>query len=104
MPEVIHHIEKIEGVEVMVGDGPKTVECTTRAVSKMHEVINRSPTGRATNPFQVLHFDPTINNVSFDGSRCIAHFTDEFTSFDWVFPLPYPKEVIPTRFTSLIHI
>ena len=81
-PQVIEKLRHIEGVEVLRGDAPKSVECTTCAVSKMHQIINRNPTGRATKPFQVLHFDLTITDVGFDGTRCIAHFTDEFTSFN----------------------
>ena len=103
-PEVIQHLKTIAEVEVMKGETPKTVQCETCAVSKMKEIINRGPTARATRPFQVLHFDITINDIAFDSSRCIAHFTDEFTSFSWVYPLPNHKEatLLPV-FKSLIN-
>lgn len=105
-PEVIQHLKKSEdaGIEVLKGDAPKTVNCTSCAVSKMHEIGQRSPTGRAIKPFQVLHFDLTINNMGFDGTRCIAHFTDEFTSFSYVYPLVNHREstLIPV-FKSLIN-
>lgn len=105
-PQVVEKLRHIEGadVEVLRGDAHKSVECTTCAVSKMHQIINRNPTGRAIKPFQVLHFDLTINDIGFDGTRCIAHFTDEFTSFNWVYPLVNHKEdtLIPV-FKSLIN-
>ena len=70
----------------------------------MHRVINKAPSGRAIKPYQVLHFDLTINDKGFDGTSCIAHFTDEFTSYVWVYPLNDHKEktLLPI-FESLIN-
>jgi hypothetical protein len=64
-------------------EGSKTVKCETCAVSKMHRIVQKSFTAKATKSFQVLHFDLTIdNNQTFDDITCIAHFTDEFTSYN----------------------
>lgn len=81
-PQVIDQIRKIPDVEVLKGEAPKSVHCTTCAVSKMHEIIQRSPAGRATKPYEVLHFDLMITNIGFEGTKCIAHFTDEFITFN----------------------
>ena len=104
-PEVIDQLKKVDEVEVLKSDdAPKTVECTTCAISKMHQLGQRTPTSRATKPYEVLHFDLTILNKGFDGTSCIVHFTDEFTSFTWVYPLINHKEatLIPL-FKSLIN-
>lgn len=101
---MIEKLRHIEGVEVLRGDAPKSVECTTCAVSKMHQIINKNPTGRATKPFQVLHFDLTITDVGFDGTECITHFIDEFTSFNWVyFLVNHKKAILIPIFKSLIN-
>lgn len=103
-PQVIDRLRKIPSVEAMKSEAPKSVQCTSCAVSKMHEIIQRNPAGRATKPYQVLHFDLTITNIGFEGTKCIAHFTDEFTSFNWVYPLQNHKEntLIPV-FKALIN-
>ena len=102
--EVINQLKKIDGLEILKGEIPKTVHCDTCAVSKMHQIINRAQSGRATKSYQMLHFDLTILGRGFDGISCIAHFTDEFISFNWVFPLLDHKEktLIPV-FKSMIN-
>jgi hypothetical protein len=106
-PEVIKHLKKLEDVTVLKDESaaaPKAMQCMTCAVSKMHRLINRAPSGRAIKPFQVLHFDLTINNRGFDGTSCIAHFTDEFTSFCWVYPLTdHKKKTLIPVFKSLVN-
>ena len=70
----------------------------------MHRVINKAPSGGAIKPYQVLHFDLTINYKGFDRTSCIAYFTDEFTLYVWVYPLNDHKEktLLPI-FKSLIN-
>ena len=109
LPEVIDQLKKIDEVTVSKGVGgenaPRTIQCETCAVSKMHRVINKAPSGRAIKPYQLLHFDLTINDKGFDGTSCIAHyFTDEFTSYVWVYQLNDHKEktLLPI-FKSLIN-
>jgi hypothetical protein len=82
-PAVIDRLRKIEGIEVTKNENaPKTINCQMCAVSKMHKLVQRSSTAKATKPFQVIHFDLTIEKKAFDDTSCIAHFTDEFTSFN----------------------
>ena len=103
---MIDQLKKYDDLKIIKNDttAPKTVQCTTCAVSKMHQLINRASTGRAERPYQILHFDLTILNKRFDGTSCIAHFTDEFTSYNWVFPLINHKEhTLMSVFKSLIN-
>lgn len=82
-PEMIDQLKKYDDLKVNKSNNIalKTVQCTTCAVSKMHQLINRESTGRTMKSYQMLHFDLTILNKGFDGTSCIAHFTDEFTSY-----------------------
>jgi hypothetical protein len=94
-PQVIDHLPK-EWVISRSEDGseaPKTVKCQTCAVSKMHRLVQKQPSARATKPYEVLHFDLIIYGIrGFDGITCIAHFTDEFTHYSWVFSLTDHRE------------
>jgi hypothetical protein len=69
-------------ITVKKGEGSKTIKCETCALSKMHRIVQKSFTAKATKSFQILHFDLTIGNQTFDDTICIAHFTDEFTSYN----------------------
>jgi hypothetical protein len=60
----------------------KTIKCETCALSKMHRIVQKFFTAKAIKSFQILHFDLTIDNQTFDDITCIAHFTDEFTSYN----------------------
>jgi hypothetical protein len=81
--QVIDHLPK----EWIINSGddseaPKTVKCQICAVSKMHRLVQKQPSARATKPYEVLHFDLTIYGIrEFDETTCIAHFTDEFTHY-----------------------
>ncbi len=92
--QVIDHLPK----EWIINSGddseaPKTVKCQICAVSKMHRLVQKQPSARATKPYEVLHFDLTIYGIrEFDETTCIAHFTDEFTHYSWVFPLTDHRE------------
>jgi hypothetical protein len=82
----------------------KTIKCETCALSKMHRIVQKSFTAKATKSFQILHFDLTIDNQTFDDIICIAHFTDEFTSYNWTYSLIDHKEkTLILVFKSLIN-
>lgn len=105
-PQVIEKLRHIEDadIEVLKDDVLKSVECITCALSKIHQIINKNPTDRAIKSFQVLYFDLTINDVGFDGIRCITHFIDEFTSFNWIFFfINHKKTTLISIFKSLIN-
>ena len=59
-PAVVKKLRAIPDVVMKEGAAPLTIECETCAVSKMHKLVNRMPTNRATKPFQILHFDLII--------------------------------------------
>lgn len=44
------------------GKAPRMVQCETCAIAKMHKILNRAQSGRATKPYQVPHFDLTLLN------------------------------------------
>jgi hypothetical protein len=95
-PEVISQLESQKIINVIKdgSDAPTTVKCETCAMAKMHQLISKiSASGKATKPFQRIHFDLIIlKKTAFDGTTCIAHFQDDFTSFHWVFPLQGHKQ------------
>jgi hypothetical protein len=104
---VIHQLKKIDDIEMIKKNDPsKTVDCETCAVSKMHRLMQKIFAGRATKSYEMLHFDITIfkKNSDFDGTSCIAHFTDEFTSFNWVFSLiDHQEKTLMPMFKDLIN-
>ncbi len=81
-PAIIDQLHKIEGIEVTKNDAPKIVNCETCAVFKLHKIVQKSSSARATKSFQVLHFDITIEKRAFDETTCMAHFTDEFINYN----------------------
>jgi hypothetical protein len=82
----------------------KTIKCETCALSKMHKIVQKFFTAKAIKSFQILHFDLTIDNQMFDDVICIAHFTDEFTSYNWTYSLiDYKEKTLISMFKSLIN-
>jgi hypothetical protein len=70
----------------------------------MHRIVRKFFTAKAIKSFQILHFDLTIDNQTFDDTICIAHFTDEFTSYNWTYSLIDHKEkTLISVFKSLIN-
>ncbi len=70
----------------------------------MHRIVQKFFTTKAIKSFQILHFDLTIDNQTFDDTICIAHFTDEFTSYTWTYSLIDHKEkTLISMFKSLIN-
>jgi hypothetical protein len=91
--EVINQLAKSGFIELVNGEGaPKTVQCETCATAKMHSLIFKSSSFKATKSFERLHFDLIILNKAFDDITCIAHFQDEFTFYHWVFSLSNHKQ------------
>ena len=65
----------------------KTIDCETCSLFKMHRMINRNSAKKTTKLYQIVHFDLTILNIDFDDTTCIAHFTNELTTFNWIYSL-----------------
>ncbi len=85
-------------------ESSKTIDCETCAVSKMHRLMQKILAERATKSYEILHFDIIICKKDFDETSCIAHFIDEFTSFNWVFSLIDHKEkTLMSMFKDLIN-
>ncbi len=105
--EMIHQLKKIDDIEMIKeneDESSKTVNCETCAVSKMHRLMQKISAERATKSYEILHFDIIICKKDFDETSCIIHFTDEFTSFNWVFSLiDHKKKSLMSVFKSLIN-
>jgi hypothetical protein len=89
---IIEKLKVLKDITVKKEEESKTIKCETCAVSKMHRIVQKFFTAKATKSFQILHFDLTIDNQTFDEIICIAHFTDEFTSYSWTYSLIDHKE------------
>jgi hypothetical protein len=86
-PEVIYQLKKIDNIEMIKeneDESSKTVDCETCVVSKMHRLMQKIFAERAIKSYEILHFDIIIfqKRFDFDETFCIAHFIDEFTSFN----------------------
>ena len=90
--EVINQLRNKGNIEMIQSKALKTIECITCVISKMHRLIQKALISKIIKPYEVFHFDLTICNRGFDDTTCIAYFTDELTSFNWVFPLNDHKE------------
>jgi hypothetical protein len=107
--EMIHQLKKIDDIEMIKENedkSSKTMKCETCAVSKMHRLMQKILAERATKSYEILHFDTIIfkKRFDFDETSCIAHFIDEFTSFNWVFSLiDYKEKTLMSVFKDLIN-
>ncbi len=101
---MIDHLSK-EWVSNNGDSASKTIKCGTCAVSKMHRLVQKQPAARAIKLYEVLHFDLIIYGIrGFDEITCIAHFTDEFTHYSWVFSLnDHREKTLMFVFKSLIN-
>jgi hypothetical protein len=101
---IIEKLKVLKDITVKKEEESKTIKCETCALSKMHEIVQKSFTAKAIKSFQILHFDLTINNQTFDDITCIAHFTNEFTSYNWTYSLiHHKKKTLISMFKSLIN-
>jgi hypothetical protein len=102
--EMINQLKKIDEIEITQEDASKIVHCDTCAISKMHCLIQRTSSAKATKSFQVLHFDLIICNKAFDDTTCIAHFIDELIFFSWIYSLiDHKKKTLLSVFKDLIN-
>jgi hypothetical protein len=83
----------------------KTIKCQICAVFKMHRLVQKQPSARAIKLYEMLHFDLIIYEIRrFDEIICIAHFTNEFTHYSWVFSLnDHRKKTLMLVFKNLIN-
>ncbi len=87
-------------------ESSKTVDYDTCAVSKMHRLMQKILAERVIKSYEILNFDIIIfkKRFDFDETSCIAHFIDEFTSFNWVFSLiDHQEKTLMSMFKSLIN-
>ena len=102
--KIIQHFKKLNEVKMLINETSKIVNCETCAVSKMHEMMNRVFTAKIIKSFEILPFDIIINDIEFYDIKCIAHFTNEFTSYSWIyFFIDHKKVTLLFVFKSLIN-
>ena len=102
--EIIQRFKKLNEIEMLIDEISKIVNCETCAISKMHEMINCALTVKIIRSFEILHFDIVINSTEFDEIKCIAHFTNEFISYSWIyFFINHKKATLLSVFKSLIN-
>jgi hypothetical protein len=107
--EMIHQLKKIDDIEMIKeneNESSKSVECETCAVLKMHRLMQKTFAERVIKSYEILHFDIVIfkKRSDFDETSCIAHFIDEFTSFNCVFSLiDHQEKTLMSMFKSLIN-
>jgi hypothetical protein len=101
--QMIDHLSK----EWIISDDAafKTIKCEICAVFKMHRLVQKQSSARTIKFYEMLHFDLIIYEIrDFDEIICIAHFTDEFTHYSWVFSLTnHRKKTLMLVFKSLIN-
>jgi hypothetical protein len=102
--EIINQLKKIDEIEIIQKNASKIVQCDTCAISKMHRLIQRTSSTKATKFFQILHFDLIICNKTFNDTTCIAHFIDELIFFNWMYSLiNHKKKTLLSIFKDLIN-
>ncbi len=90
--QMIDHLSE-EWISNNDDSASKTIKCEICAVFKMHRLVQKTSTARITKSYEILHFDLIIYEIKeFDKTICIAHFTDEFTHYSWVFSLTNHRE------------
>jgi hypothetical protein len=102
--QMIDHLSK-EWVSNNDDSASKTIKCEIYAVFKMHRLVQKAATARITKSYEVLHFDLIIYEIrDFDDTICIAHFTNEFTHYSWVFSLnDHREKTLMLVFKDLIN-
>jgi hypothetical protein len=105
--EMIYQLKKIERIKMIKrNESSKTIDCETCAVSKMHWLMQKIFADCVIKSYEILHFNIIIfkKRFDFDETFCIAHFIDEFTSFNWIFSLiDHQEKTLMSMFKSLIH-
>jgi hypothetical protein len=71
----------------------------------MHRLVQKQSSARAIKLYEMLHFDLIIYEIKkFDEIICIAHFTNEFIHYSWVFSLnDHQKKTLMFIFKDLIN-
>jgi hypothetical protein len=101
--QMIDHLSK----EWIISDdaASKTIKCETCAVFKTHKLVQKQSSARTIKLYEMFHFDLIIYEIrEFDEIICIAHFTNEFTHYSWVFSLNNHREkTLMLVFNDLIN-
>ncbi len=101
--QMIDHLSK----EWIISDNAtsKTIKCQICAVFKMHRLVQKASSAKVIKLYEMLHFDLIIYEMrDFDDTICIAHFTNKFTHYSWVFSLnDHREKILLSIFKRLIN-
>jgi hypothetical protein len=102
--QMIDHLSK-EWISNNDDTASKTIKCEICVVFQMHRLMQKTSTAKITKSYEMLHFDLIIYEIrNFNDTICIAHFTNEFTHYSWVFSLTNHREkTLMLVFKSLIN-
>jgi hypothetical protein len=83
----------------------KTIKCEICAVFKMHRLVQKQSSSQVIKFYETFHFDLIIYEIKkLDETICIAHFTNEFTHYLWIFSLTNHREkTLMLVFKNLIN-
>jgi hypothetical protein len=105
--QMINHLSKEWVISRNESDSEifKTIKCEICAVFKMHRLVQKQSSARTIKFYEMLHFDLIIYEIRrFDEIICIAHFTNEFTHYSWVFSLnDHQEKTLMFVFKNLIN-
>ena len=91
--EISQRFKKLNEVKMLINATSKIVNCETCAISKMYKIINCVFTAKIIKLIEILHFNIIINDTEFDEIKCIANFTNEFVSYNWIYFLLIIKKL-----------
>ena len=86
-PEALSQLEQaVHGAKV-TGEGPTTTECETCGLSKAHKLISRRTNKEdpAEAPMARVAYDLIQMTPAYNGDKWISHFSDYFTSMDFIY-------------------
>lgn len=103
-PDALAHLPtSVTGAKLT--DGPSTIQCEACSTSKMHKVISRRATPRATTLFERVHLDLVQMTEAFNGDKWVLHFLDDTTRMNFIYTLSSKAllTVAIQQFTAFIH-
>jgi hypothetical protein len=85
-PDVLEHLSApVTGARLT--DGPSTIQCEACSTSKMHKIISRRATPRATTPFERVHLDLIQMTEGFNRDKWVLHFLDDAIRMNFMYTL-----------------
>jgi transposase InsO family protein len=85
-PDVLEYLSApVAGARLT--DGPSTIQCEACNTGKMHKMVFRRATPRATTPLERVHLDLIQMTEGFNGDKWVLYFLDDVTRMNFVYTL-----------------